>query len=415
MSSLSVVVRKSDGLEAVLSSHDHDQSAAPRRGPFLIWLIITILLALAVAGAWWALQNRAPVIVEVEGETPPPEALTETQQAEISRLAEVAALRESQLRQSVDAIDPPVCEAPKALDVGKFSALRKRENGNFTEWRALLDTPTPRADGPQSRAQTQPAPDPASPAPAPTPASPEPPAPTGGAPATTHLSLPALSERLEETTALVLGVAQGNEPGLGTGTGFFIGPRLLVTNDHVVSGMDPAQIFVTNRRLGGMRQATLLSRSGQRGPGDIDFALLEISGAPVARWLTLSTGQGKLTPVIAAGYPGLSLGSDEGFRKLLRGDVSAAPDLNMNRGEIRSIRPFDEITQLIHTADVLKGYSGGPLIDLCGRVIGVNTFISVDKSQASKLNNAIASRDLGPFLSSAGAGFASTDTTCGPP
>lgn len=367
-----------------MSSHDHDQSTAPRQGPFRIWLIITILLALAAAGAWWALQNRAPVVVEVPGKTPPPEALSEAQETEIDRLAEVAALRESQLRQSVDAIDPPACEAPKALDVGKFTALRKRENGNFTEWRALLDTPTPRGDA-------------------------------ANAPSSTHLALPILSERLEETTALVLGVAKGNEPGLGTGTGFFIGPSLLVTNDHVVAGLDPDQIFITNRRLGGMRKAQLLSRSGQRGPGDIDFALLEVSGAPVAHWLSLATRQGKLTPVIAAGYPGLTLGSDEGFRRLLRGDASASPDLNMNRGEIRSVRPFSEITQVIHTADVLKGYSGGPLIDLCGRVIGVNTFISVDKSQASKLNNAIAARDLGPFLSSAGATYVTTAETCDPP
>lgn len=372
-----------------MSSQDHDQSAAPRRGPFIVWLVLTTLLALAAAGAWWALQNRAPVVVEVEGATPAPEPLSDEQTAEIKRLSEVAALRESQLRQSVDAIDPPVCEAPKALDVGKFTALRKRENENFTEWRALLDAPAPRADGPQSKALIE-----------------------GAATQSTPLSVAALSERLEETTALVLGVAAGDDAGLGTGTGFFIGPNLFVTNDHVVEGVDPSQIYVTNRRLGGLRQARLIKRSRQSGPGDLDFALLEIEGAPVSRWLSLSSRQGKLTPVIAAGYPGMSLRSDEGFHRLLRGDLTAAPDLNMNRGEIRSVRPFAEITQLIHTADVLKGYSGGPLIDLCGRVVGVNTFIQIDKEQASKLNNAIAAGNLGPFLTGAGAQFATTSESC---
>ena len=87
----------------------------------------------------------------------------------------------------------------------------------------------------------------------------------------------------------------------------------------------------------------------------------------------------------------------------------------MNRGEIRSVRPFAEITQIIHTADVLKGYSGGPLIDLCGRIVGVNTFIQVDKAQASKLNNAIAASDLQPFLAAAGASVATTTESCAPP
>lgn len=385
-----------------MSSQDNDQSAAPRRGPFLIWLIITILLALAAAGAWWALQNRAPIVVEVEGETPPPEPLSSEQVAEVERLAEVAALRESQLRQSVDAIDPPVCEAPKTLDVGKFTSLRRRENGAFTEWRALLDAPTPRIDGPRSNASSDGA-------------ALAPDGPPANAASSTQLSLAVLSDRLEETTALVLGVGEGDAPGLGTGTGFFIAPRLLVTNDHVIEGADPAQIYVTNRRLGGLRQARLIKRSRQSGPGDLDFALLQIEGAPVTQWLPFASERTKLTPVIAAGYPGMSLRSDEGFNRLLRGDLAAAPDLNMNRGEIRSIRPFSEITQLIHTADVLKGYSGGPLIDLCGRVVGVNTFIQIDKDQASKLNAAIAAGDLGPFLTGTDATFASTNESCAAP
>ncbi len=400
--------------EIMMSSQDNDQSTAPRRGPFFLWLIITTLLALAVAIAWWALQNRPPVVVEVEGQTPAPEALSAEQQAEIARLSEIAALRESQLRQSVDAIDPPVCEAPKALDVGKFTSLRRRESDNFTEWRALLDTPTPRANGPQSRITPE-----SNAALSPTEATQDGTgqntAPSTELASSTQLALPALREKLEKTTVLVLGISGGEQPDLGAGTGFFIGPRLLVTNDHVIEGADPAQIFVTNRRLGSLRQARLVSRSRQSGPGDLDFALLEIDGAPVSHWLTLSDGKGKLTPVIAAGYPGLTLGSDEGFRKLLRGDLTSAPDLNMNRGEIRSVRPFAEITQIIHTADVLKGYSGGPLIDLCGRIVGVNTFIQVDKDQASKLNNAIAASDLTPFLTSAGASFTETAGLCAPP
>ena len=62
------------------------------------------------------------------------------------------------------------------------------------------------------------------------------------------------------------------------------------------------------------------------------------------------------------------------------------------------IQPLGAITRLVHTADVLKGYSGGPLLDTCGRLVGVNTFIQVDQAQGGKLNNAVSTPDLVTFL-----------------
>lgn len=381
----------------------------PRRGgrvAFVIWLLLTLALAALAGWAWWALQNRPPVVVEVMGETPPRLELDADAKAEVARLAELGELRSRQLRETVDSIDPPVCEAPKELDVGRFTALRKREDGAFTEWRRVLNAPAPPTssleDAPAPAVNKRATPEPAS---VETPAAP-------GKPGEQR-PLSALSETLEQATVFVLGVSAPPNKGLGTGTGFFIGTDLIVTNAHVVDPLDPNRIFVTNRRLGGMKKAKLVARSPGLAPGMPDFALLRVEGATAPATLPLTPQRGKLTPVIAAGYPGNSLMSDEAFQRLLRGDLSAAPDLNMNRGEVRSVRKLGAITQVIHTADVVKGYSGGPLIDHCGRVLGVNTFISVDKTQASKTNTALAVDDLRLFLSTVGGGVQVDETACG--
>ena len=54
------------------------------------------------------------------------------------------------------------------------------------------------------------------------------------------------------------------------------------------------------------------------------------------------------------------------------------------------------------SASIAKGNSGGPLVDGCGRVVGINTFINVDQSQSSKINYAIRSQVIATFLQAAG-------------
>ena len=58
---------------------------------------------------------------------------------------------------------------------------------------------------------------------------------------------------------------------------------------------------------------------------------------------------------------------------------------------------------IVHTASIAKGNSGGPLVDGCGRVVGINTCINVDQSQSAKINYAIRSQVIAAFLQSAGA------------
>jgi Trypsin-like peptidase domain len=58
-----------------------------------------------------------------------------------------------------------------------------------------------------------------------------------------------------------------------------------------------------------------------------------------------------------------------------------------------------DLPVIIHTANISPGNSGGPLIDSCGRVVGVNTFIRVDQESSSRLNYALQAGALAKFLS----------------
>lgn len=217
----------------------------------------------------------------------------------------------------------------------------------------------------------------------------------------TALGGAALAQHLEQATAIVI-VAGPND--MGTGTGFFIAPNLLVTNRHVVENSTGKRLFLTSKALGSLRRATVLSATKSSAPGAPDFALLRMEEGVAAGTLDVAPEVGKLAGVVAAGYPGVVLQGDSNFQRLLRGDLSSAPDLNMTQGAVQSLQAGEGGTPLIvHTASIAKGNSGGPLVDGCGRVVGVNTFINVDQSQSAKINYAIRSQVMTSFLQSAGA------------
>jgi serine protease Do len=165
------------------------------------------------------------------------------------------------------------------------------------------------------------------------------------------------------------------------GSGFIIDSSgIIVTNRHVVEGTTDILVTLQDNTL---LRATLLAQADQ-----IDMALLKVASAsplPSARF-------GDSDAVRAADRV-LAIGSPLGFGgTVTQGIVSA-----LNR-DIRD-SPFDDYIQT--DAAINHGNSGGPLFNMQGEVIGMNTAIFAPMSSGSiGLGFAIPSNDI-KFVSDA--------------
>ena len=95
------------------------------------------------------------------------------------------------------------------------------------------------------------------------------------------------------------------------------------------------------------------------------------------------------------------------------GDVSAVPELTVTDGSVNTEQALSETTNaVVHSAPISKGNSGGPLIDMCGRVVGVNTFVV--QGPMRNLNFALATDDLLAFLAGTPAAPTVSGEVCEP-
>jgi S1-C subfamily serine protease len=221
------------------------------------------------------------------------------------------------------------------------------------------------------------------------------PAPSSGADGS-PLARKDLVERLHK--AVVLVIAERD-----TGSGFFITPDVVITNNHVVASAASGEVIVVGRGLDAPRKAQVIARTNTQGQNERDYAILKVEGARVDTTLPLGLDAGELSHVVAAGFPGLLLDTDMNFRALIRGDMTAMPELAMSQGAVMALQNRDRgLPVIAHSAPISGGNSGGPLVDMCGRAVGINTFINVAVKQASSAGFALAAKDLADYLKSNG-------------
>ncbi|MEY4682031.1 MAG: hypothetical protein RLZZ276_3680 [Pseudomonadota bacterium] len=281
-----------------------------------------------------------------------------------------------------------------------------------------------RAEGPAGGAlpalpQSQPVAPGAAPPPVPSPPGATPPAGQPPQPGQQSAAPPSgsLASLLEHATVMI---ATAGPRGIGHGTGFFVTGDTIVTNAHVVENADPRQIFVMSKSIGRALRAELVARSSTPGqesePGVPDFAVVRLAQpVPGAQPLAVTTSVEKLTDVVAAGYPASVVRVEAGMAALAEGRLGEPPELVLTRGTISTVQKLPSgLTVMPHSADISPGNSGGPLVDLCGRVVGVNTFVSRSTAVADRVRYAQKSDDMIAWLSGARVTVDRRDGACQP-
>jgi len=134
-----------------------------------------------------------------------------------------------------------------------------------------------------------------------------------------------------------------------SGTGFFVAPNRVVTNNHVVSGCKKEiQVRYPNR------EAYTATISGQDATNDL---------------VLLHTNMGNLST--AAFYPRPRVGDQVASYGFPRSDILSSSG-NCTVGNVTSLTgPRDDTRFLQMSAPIQPGNSGGALLDMSGSVVGV--------------------------------------------
>ncbi len=184
---------------------------------------------------------------------------------------------------------------------------------------------------------------------------------------------------------------------VGHGSGFAVSPTMIVTNAHVIAPAreDDSMLIGVVPSEG---SSGFLARVVAYSPRN-DLALLRLVDKGAVAPLTLFPGAIEDgAEVYAVGYPG----NVDLAQGLSLAEIVEPQSAVKTRGYLSAGRSSRQFETLLHTAPVGSGNSGGPLLDTCGRVIGVNSFGTLSEGADSEFYFAVSPRELAGFLREAG-------------
>jgi hypothetical protein len=193
---------------------------------------------------------------------------------------------------------------------------------------------------------------------------------------------------------------------VGHGSGFAVAPDKVLTNAHVVElAREEKNLVIGVIPSEGTK--TYGGRIIAYSPGN-DLALIQLEEGrlPVSTFYAGAVSDG--SHVTAIGYPGtVDRAQGLGLKQLVEPLATVKTSGNVSSG--RASQSFDTI---LHTAPLAAGNSGGPLVDDCGRVLGVNSFGSVSDGNDAEFGFAVSWREIASFLRQAGVSSLHTVVPC---
>ena len=191
------------------------------------------------------------------------------------------------------------------------------------------------------------------------------------------------------------------------GSGFAVAPDRIVTNAHVVelAARYPGDVVIGVVPSEGDRsfEGRVIAYDPAR-----DLAEIAFDGAALPA-VTLYNGPvAEGARVVALGYPG----------NVDVATAQSAYDYITPQSPVRSegiysgARRLSGVHVLLHTANIARGNSGGPLLDECGRVIGVNSALTRAQAGDASFGFAIADSELAQFLHEAGQDYRAVGAPC---
>ena len=199
----------------------------------------------------------------------------------------------------------------------------------------------------------------------------------------------------------------GEGAAVSLGSGFVIAPGEVLTDHHVVAGSAGAtevKVYIIPERDGGGRA---MPAQVLRDWPPADLALLSAQSlAAPALTVTLAI-PAKDAAVHALGYPGVT----DQMRDLPVEQVLSPAEPYVTSGTValvsRTAPGGANFETIFHTAPINEGNSGGPLIDECGRVIGVNASVggsvaangefAIAPGQSAAISGSVLAAFLGPL------------------